>query len=189
MKTPEAKSDDGCKDKQNASSTSTIATPHSGIQNDKDYLIEHVAPEMIPGVCFPVLKRQNDKDYLIEQVAPAMMPGIRFPVLKKTSSSSNDRLVRKWRLKVRSRSIESTGGAAKAPPETPVACMHVLNPPMIPKRKSIVLPMPPPNLMEISLGSSLGGEISLKPRPTVLFLSPRKRKRTVENGSRKSPAA
>jgi hypothetical protein len=179
MKTPEPKSDSGFKNTQNASSASSIATPRSGIQNDKDYLIQELAPEM--------------------------MPGVRFPVIKRTSSSY-DRLVRKWRLKVRySSTLETTDeevakmpavklvprSDAKAPHETPAACMRAPSPPMIPRRKTVVPPVPPPNLKAISLSSSLGGEIDLsrKPRPTVLFLSPRKRRRRVENGSRKSPAA
>lgn len=176
MKTPEPESEDGYKN--NSSAASTIATPRSGMQNDKEYLIEEISGEMLA-----------------------------FPVLK--NLTSNARQVRKWKLKARFSPKEivydeahacmpavrlapraSAESTMKVPPKTPAAGIRAPNPPSIPRHKSIVQPLTPPDLKEVTFSDQTVGQPNsvLKPRPTVLFLSPRKKRRVDDNVSM-SPAA
>lgn len=175
MKTPEPKTADGYKHYTFSSDAFTLATPKAGIQNDKRYLTEELSQGML---AFPVLKM---------------------------SASRNGRRIRKWKLRTRFSPKETaysdadtsyrptvklaprpTTSATKLPPKTPAVYMRSPNPPMIPRRKAAVQLLSPPDLKEASISSYQAGEHTdavLKPRPTVLFLSPIKKRRVDDNVS------
>ena len=175
MDTPGPKSIDGYKNKESVSSASAIGTPTSGIQ--------------------------NDNDWVYKELAPAMTSSAKLPLFKPTPRTG--RQVRKWKLKVHPAakgqqamtSFELKPVKLKPKPRvmttfvsiptTPLARQAAPNPPMLPKRNSIaVQPLSPPNLKKAELRySQSNGELTplLKPRPTVLFLSPHKRRRMDDN--------
>lgn len=148
---------------------SFIRTPETEGTDGISWLLKHT----------PKAAVQSDKDYLSQEMSSDQAPRLKFPNL-------NGRQVRKWKLKVRSSCNISDPKPRilptnRAQPATPQGCslLAAENPPMIPRKITVIHRLHPPKLNDVEAPGLVYEDLNsaLKPRPTVLFVSPQKKRR------------
>eukprot|EP00956_Cyclotella_meneghiniana_P027165 scaffold60416_cov81-Cyclotella_meneghiniana.AAC.8 len=152
---------------------SFTTTPKTEGNDSISWLLEHT----------PKAAVQSDQDYLSQELSPNKASRLNFPKL-----TSNGRRVRKWKLKTRSSCnisdlkphIQHTNRAHPATPQGR-RLIAAQNPPKIPRKITVIHQgyLPPPDLRVVDTPSLVYEDLasSLKPRPTLLFVSPQKKRR------------
>lgn len=158
----------------------------------------------------PLSNIQSERSFLSSEMI-AKTEGVKFPSLEKKPVTES-RPIRKWKLKPHSSMKNNVvapaaavlscvnSSTSKTPPlafpansastKTPKTCLRTPPPPMALRRKNAELYLPLPNLREGEFKPQVGEGLTpaLKPRPTVLFLSPRKKMRCDDDEKENSDA-
>ncbi len=157
-------------------------SPDAGYKNEENILS--------PAITTPQSELQSETAYLSRELKSGTA-SIKFPVLKKTPARRRN--ARKWKLKPQSSLTVAAAPSApwfrQASESSPEATntFQLTSPPQLTLRRkhNRIQPLRPPNLREAEFPLQTGEDFipALKPRPTVLFQTPHKRRRisTEEN--------